>query len=292
MSTQCFSFSGVTFAFLDAPPSKERPGVSELAEHLAGKTGADYDYPSHHCFSDVVITVPVILRHIVDPRFHVGTDRLNKEASNKAKLHGDALKQGIKEGDIAILAHSQGCNNVMYALKRIKNLKAAEGRTARVIFFDPMLKYTTLEKLMTGNRKLDIKLFIAESWMNVVPNQGLSYHPSFLNFPSSDHFVRVWDTSHGTVDNLETYFNDDTTKVVPTLSRSNYAIYMRRFHKIQRKYGSTPARATRYLLRGGFLEKKLMGLNVKLGREFTRFLKGQKVSLGRKLTIGKNPAWG
>ena len=138
-----------------------------------------------------------------------GSEVLNHEAEQFAEPYGIALNTAMA-GDpsetAVILAHSQGCNNLVFALKflfrRFPEFFAE--RKIRCALFDPKVGASQVEELIVLDRDQSLEFLFFQSENDILGDQSM-FVPKFIDeFPHGNH-IWVRDANHSSIHEWTTY---------------------------------------------------------------------------------------
>lgn len=159
-----------------------------------------------------------------------GSKVLNNEAEQFAQSYGVALNSSMA-GDLSepvvILAHSQGCNNMAFALKFLFR-RFPEFFAERKVFcalFDPKVGASQFEELIVLDKTRSLEFLFFQSENDVLADQAMLF-PKFIDeFPHGNH-IWVRDANHGSICEWSTYRSQQSW-----LSLMDYLRYKRDLDK-------------------------------------------------------------
>jgi hypothetical protein len=138
-----------------------------------------------------------------------GSDTLNEESEQYASVNGDAVRNAMKgnpEESIAMLAHSQGTNNLMFSLHYLldQDPHFFQIRKVRCAIFDPKVGKNQVLKVFTMDVHQSIQFVFFQSQNDVLGNQSVGGNDFIKEFPHGDH-IWVKGLNHGSIREWSSY---------------------------------------------------------------------------------------
>lgn len=111
-------------------------------------------------------------------------------AVNYAQRIKDTLGMKPEKEDVLFLAHSQGCNNCTFTLRRLIETAPDlfDGRQLRAIFFDPKVGANNFRPLFTWRDPKDFPFLFAQSDEDLLGNQAIFAGKFIDQFQLGDHW--------------------------------------------------------------------------------------------------------
>lgn len=173
---------------------------------------------------------------------HDGSRDLNAEADRCAPVYG-AQVGGFEDGEILILAHSQGCNNCVTALNWLFENQSAwyRRRVVRMILFDPKVGTDRVIDLFSHDpdRKILTVLFF-QSEKDVLQNQQLITGGKFIDQFHLGNHLWIKKLDHGSI--VEWSSLDAAQQM---LTRETYAAFVHEYEKAKARIAASPRNPNR-----------------------------------------------
>lgn len=132
-----------------------------------------------------------------------GSAVLNAEAAEYAPRYADALSEAVAADpaeEVIVLAHSQGTNNLTFALTHLASTKPQffERRVVRCALLDPKVGRNFMEQLIVLLPPEKLSLLFFQSELDVLGDQGLLAPKFLVEFPHGNH-IWVKGLDHGSI---------------------------------------------------------------------------------------------
>lgn len=246
-----FTFSGISSTLLQINYGAE---LKQFAYDIIENWNANTPPPDYlgqdgvdHFRSD--INLMSLLAQLESAVRFDGSASLNTEAESLAARLADSMVTRTSQDpteDIAILAHSQGTNNLTFALRYLldRNPSFFEERTVRCALFDPKVGANRVQEIVVLDPEEKIQFIFFQSQNDLLGDQALFVAKFIDQFPHGNH-LWVRGTDHSSIRDWNTFSTRHSW-----LNLGGYTEFLRdcrkKFISLQHEFGK-PGLNTVYL---------------------------------------------
>lgn len=246
-----FTFSGISSTLININYGGE---LKQFASDVIENWNANIPPPDYlgqdgvdHFRSD--INLMSLLSHLESAVRFDGSPTLNAEAESLALDIAESIVTRTGPDpteDVVILAHSQGTNNLTFALRYLldRNPSFFEKRSVRCALFDPKVGANRVQEIVVLDPDEKIQFVFFQSQNDLLGDQALFVSKFIDQFPHGNH-IWVRGTDHSSIRDWKTFSTRQSW-----LALDGYAEFLRdcrkKFISLQHEFGK-PGLNTVYL---------------------------------------------
>ncbi|EEF63429.1 alpha/beta hydrolase [Pedosphaera parvula] len=236
-----FTFSGISSSITNV---NNGDGIKQFAQDIISAfpgTPPSYNPTDGTGHFRSYVNLLKLLGEVEDAVQLDGSEVLNEEAETLAKDYAMAINNAMSadpKEEVLILAHSQGNNNMVFALKYLfQNApQFFESRAVRCAMFDPKVGANHVEELITQDKEMHLEFLFFQSENDILGDQSM-FIPKFIDeFPHGNH-IWVRGTDHTSIREWKTFSTEQSWMILEEFQEFEREVNKERID-LQREFGA------------------------------------------------------